>query len=223
VPINGGGTMRLVLSLLVLGCTLTADSIPITGSLHEGNYGFQDASVSGPGLSFYIGDPTDCFYCVPPFTGSIGDCVSGMVCDLFVDIDRDSASFDLPAGASYNGISVGAGIEGDVNINLGIVSTGLFENQSSFPVTVSGGIGASVGDQQFLDLTINGTGTASISDCFDEPDVVCNIGVSFTGTATSPVPEPKNVVLALFLALFLVLALFQMLTGYAFSRSPRRR
>ena len=91
--------MRLVLFLLVLGCTLTADSIPITGSLHEGNYGFQDASVNGPGLSFSIGDPTDCFYCVPPFTGSISECVPGTVCDLFVGIDRDSASFDLPAFA----------------------------------------------------------------------------------------------------------------------------
>jgi hypothetical protein len=209
--------MRLVLFLLVLGCTLTADSILITGSLNEGNYGFQDASVNGPGLSFYIGDPTDCFYCVPPFTGSIGECSPGSVCEISVGIDRDSESFDLPAGASYNGISVGAGIEGDVNVGLSLISTGLFENQSSFPVTVFGGIGASVGDRQFLDLTINGTGTASISDCFDEPNVVCNIGVSFTGMATSPVPEPKNVVFALFLALFL------MLTGYAFSRSPRRR
>jgi hypothetical protein len=44
------------------------------------------------------------------------------------------------------------------------------------------------------------------------------VGVSFTGVATSTVPEPKNVVLAV----FLIVALFRVLTGYAFSRSPRQ-
>jgi hypothetical protein len=205
--------MRLVLFLLVLVCTLRADLIPITDFLNEGNYGIQDASVNGPGLSLYIGDPTDCFYCVPPFTGSIGECTPGTVCGLSVGIGRNTEYFDLPAFASYDGISVGFGMEGDVSVGLSFISTGPLKNPSSFPVTVSGGISASVGDQQFLDLPINGTGTAGISYCFDEPNVVCNIGVSFTGTATSPVPEPKNVVLAFFL----------ILSGYAFSRSSRRR
>jgi hypothetical protein len=210
--------MRVTLFLLILACSLWADTIPITGSFNEGNYGFQDASVSGPGLSLYMGDPTDCFYCVPPFTGSIGECSLGSVCELFVSISRDSSSFDLPAFASYNGVSVGAPVEGSVSIDLSIISTGPLENPSSFPVTVVGGIAASVGNQQFLNLPIDGTGSAAISDCYQEPNVVCNVGVSFTGVATSTVPEPKNVVLAV----FLVVALFRVLTGYAFSRSPRQ-
>jgi hypothetical protein len=194
--------MRVTLFLLILACSLWADTIPITVSLNEGNFGFQNASVSGPGLSLYMGDPTDCFYCVPPFTGSIGECSLGSVCELSVGIGRDSSSFDLPAFASYDGVAVGAGMEGEVSIDLTIISTGPLENPSSFPVTVLGGIAASVGNQQFLNLPISGTGSAGISDCYQEPNVVCNMGVSFTGTATTAVPEP-NVGFALFLVVAL--------------------
>ena len=103
--------MRLVLFLLVLACTLRADSIPITGSINEALYGHLDATISGPGLSFSISDPTDCLYCGDP---GVGDCLPGTICafNYGFDLQVDTLDFNTFAGATYNGVSVESGMCG---------------------------------------------------------------------------------------------------------------
>jgi hypothetical protein len=198
--------MRLVLFLLVLACALRAESIPITGSINQSFPGTENTTITGPGLSFQIQDEQSCLLCGDP---QVGHCLPGTICGFnYTDsLFADTASFERPAVVTYHGIVFGSGMPGSVSASFNLpTSPELFTGQFPLiePVTVSGELQASMGNQRFLDLFVSGSGTAQIlidpisPDTINDPYHVFGIDINFTGTAsTSAVPEPKNVGLVL--------------------------
>jgi hypothetical protein len=192
--------MRPVLFLLVLACVLRAESIPITGSFESIFPGHDNLNINGPALSFNIGDPDSCLYCGDP---DLGACPPGTVCGFNSSWSDELSNpgFFQFYGVTYNGTEVDFSVPSSVSADLNYSTTGEpFNLQDPLiePVTVSGELEASIGNQQFLDLFVSGSGTAQIF--VDGPISSVNglyhvsgIEVDFTGTAsTSAVPEPKS-------------------------------
>ena len=185
---------------LVLGAVASATSVDPTAITGTALQGFAitigDFNIQGAFLSLSQGTPDG--------PSSIGSCTLGAMCDLSFSIGSTATFCTFCTGFSSG--SFGGIVVQFLDPSIAFSASGLYTGQPTItvPLTFTGvivgyelvnctdGIGCSLGPKKFT-LHINGTGTGDYTML--ENGLIEGVSATFTGQASSVVPEPASLVL----------------------------